>query len=879
MPLINQAHRARARIMGSGVITRILLLAMPPLATLLVLSGILMHQQLSRAKGYDRIAQLSSVTAEVGALVHELQRERGASGVVLGSKGLSFRTELALQRRSTDEQLTPLLMRVNAIVRKPSAELTRKVLAAQADLNRLAAIREKIDTLEIPPQDSFDYFTETIARLLEMVLESGAATQDPAASRTFVALFDLMHAKERAGQERATGAQGFAAGVFSPALLQRFSRLREEQNSFLKIFGSYATESQRAILQQRLAEPVNDEIEQMRQVAFSGGLKGQVGQIDGARWFNAATRRINLLREVEVALAGELLAAAKADSQAAREAFLFALAGLVAVIATITGISLAMAHGLARPIRRMTQIMSALAAGDNTVSVPNQGQNNEIGQMAAAVEVFRINAIVRQEREAQIAHMAQHDALTNLANRKLLHDRLEFAMTLVGRGGSATVLCIDLDGFKATNDTYGHLAGDHLLRITAERMQACVRETDTVARLGGDEFVIVQVGLIRADDAHTLAARLLKTVAQPVEVAGHQLTPRMSIGIAVAPVDGGNGEILMRNADIALYRAKADGGHTYRFFEPAMEARLLAKRQLEADLRVAMTTHSFELFYQPLVDGNTSVITGFEALIRWMHPTRGRVSPADFIPIAEETGLIVPLGEWILNSACDEAARWDRPLTVAVNLSSVQFKDRGLVAKVETALARSGLNPSRLELEITESVLLLDDEQNMKALHGLRQMGVRIALDDFGTGYSSLSYLRSFPFDKIKIDQSFIRDLGVTKDAQAIIRAVIMLGHSLGITITAEGVETVAQLALLRAEGCNQLQGYLFSPPSSSAYIQGLIERLQGSGAAMSGPVQDRDRVFMPSHNHSAAQLCPNSEGLASQPARLTREGKMSSAA
>jgi diguanylate cyclase (GGDEF)-like protein/PAS domain S-box-containing protein len=429
----------------------------------------------------------------------------------------------------------------------------------------------------------------------------------------------------------------------------------------------------------------------------------------------------------------------------------------------------------------------------------------------------------RKRAEARIEHMARHDALTNLANRTLFRNEMDEALARVRRRGSLAVLCLDLDHFKSVNDTLGHPVGDALLRAVTERLRACVRDGDTIARLGGDEFAILQIGLEKPEEASGLARRLIDTMGEPYDLGGHQVVIGTSIGIAVAPNDGEDPDQLLKNADMALYRAKNDGRGTYRFFEPEMDARLQARRALELDLRKALAQGEFELFYQPLVDLRSNEVSGCEALLRWHHPERGLVEPAEFIPLAEEIGLIVPLGEWVLRQACAEAVQWPNDVKVAVNLSPVQFKNRNLVQAVVRALAASGLSARRLELEITETVLLLENEATLATLHQLRELGVRISMDDFGTGYSSLSYLRSFPFDKIKIDRSFVRDLAEKQDSVAIIRAVAGLGSSLGITTTAEGVETIEQLNKVRAEGCTEVQGYFFSPPRRAKDIAGLF--------------------------------------------------------
>ena len=436
----------------------------------------------------------------------------------------------------------------------------------------------------------------------------------------------------------------------------------------------------------------------------------------------------------------------------------------------------------------------------------------------------------RKRIDAKIAHMARHDALTNLPNRVLFREQLEQALTGVDRTETLAVLYLDLDRFKRVNDALGHSIGDGLLRAVTERLQACLRATDTIARLGGDEFAIVQVGVQQPNHATVLATRLIEAISVPFDIDGHEIVIGTSVGIAVAPTDGNEPDQLLRNADMALYRAKGDGRSTYHFFQPEMDAQMQARRILELDLRKALIAGQFELYYQPLVDLKTNEIGGFEALVRWNHPERGLVSPADFIPLAEEIGLIVPLGEWVLKEACARAANWPGKLSIAVNLSPVQFGSRTLVLSVISALGASGLPASRLELEITETVLLQDSVATLQTLHQLRELGVRIAMDDFGTGYSSLSYLRTFPFDKIKIDRSFVGELGKDNDGLAIVRAIAGLGTSLGMITTAEGVETREQLEMLRTEGCSQVQGYFFSPPRPAKDIPALLQKL-GPGA------------------------------------------------
>ena len=431
----------------------------------------------------------------------------------------------------------------------------------------------------------------------------------------------------------------------------------------------------------------------------------------------------------------------------------------------------------------------------------------------------------RQRSEGRIAHMARHDALTDLPNRVLLRETLEHELKRVKRGECLAVLCLDLDQFKGVNDALGHPIGDELLKLVADRLRGCTREPDTVARLGGDEFAIIMTQMQQPNDAAVLSKRIGESIVKPYQIDGHTIVTDISIGISVAPFDAMEADPLLRNADMALYGAKADGRGTFRFFEPEMNTRMKARRELEMDLRKALVSKEFELFYQPLVSLQTNEINGFEALLRWNHPKRGLVGPADFIPVAEETGLIVPLGEWVLKAACYEAVDWPDNIKVAVNLSSAQLNNRNLLNVVIGALGETGMPARKLQLEITETMLLQNTFATLATLHELRKLGVQIALDDFGTGYSSLSYLRSFPFDKIKIDRSFIKDLSNGAEPVAIVQAVANLAKCLKMDSTAEGVETQQQADMLQAMGCTEMQGYLFSQPRPAREIRQYFAR------------------------------------------------------
>jgi diguanylate cyclase (GGDEF)-like protein len=437
----------------------------------------------------------------------------------------------------------------------------------------------------------------------------------------------------------------------------------------------------------------------------------------------------------------------------------------------------------------------------------------------------------RMAAEARIAHMARHDPLTDLPNRASLRDHLQQALARVHRGEMVALHYIDLDHFKNVNDTLGHLIGDELLKGAAGRLKSCVRETDIVARLGGDEFAVVQTKIERPNDAAILAQRIQEVIRQPFFIDGQEATVDASIGIAIAPTDGNGVEELVKSADIAVYAAKASGRSAYRFFELEMDERVKERRAIESGLRNALVNGEFKLYYQPIVNLQTNRISSFEALIRWFHPERGLIPPSDFIPVAEECGLIIAIGEWVMRQACHDAVGWPDDIKVAINLSPVQF-NKHLVRSVVSALASAGLPPRRLELEVTESVLMQNTFATLATLNQLHELGVKFSMDDFGTGYSSLSYLRSFPFDKIKIDRAFVRDLSEHENSTAIIRAVTLLAKSLDMMTTVEGVETEEQLERIRALGCTEMQGYLYSPPRNLDEISAMFLPPQAKAAS-----------------------------------------------
>jgi len=475
---------------------------------------------------------------------------------------------------------------------------------------------------------------------------------------------------------------------------------------------------------------------------------------------------------------------------------------------------------ITQPLARLDEAAGRLASGEH-VQVRVRGED-ELARLASS-----FNEMVGKiaEREQRITQLAFNDMLTGLPNRTMFQQQLEHHFRAAGSGSLFALHCLDLDQFKVINDTLGHPAGDTLLVEAGRRVQDAARG-HFVARLGGDEFVVLQTVGDDRDAIDRLARDILAAITQPIIIDGNEFAPSTSIGIAIAPQDGENGGSLLRSADLALYRAKEAGRGTYAFFEESLNERAQQRRQVEADLRLALERDEFELVYQPLFDLEHNRICSFEALLRWRHPKRGLVSPAEFVPVAEDTGLIVPLGAWVIREACLQASSWPDHVRVAVNVSAVQFHRGALNESILRALADSGLAPNRLEIEITESIFLEGGEA-LRLLHGLRSLGVRIALDDFGTGYSSLSYLQSFPFDKLKIDRSFIQNLLTRDGAIAIVHAITELANTLGMETTAEGVEETAQLMELRAHGCSSVQGYLFAEPM----VAGDVDKLFSEGS------------------------------------------------
>lgn len=495
-----------------------------------------------------------------------------------------------------------------------------------------------------------------------------------------------------------------------------------------------------------------------------------------------------------------------------------ALVGIILVL----GLGWRIARSVTEPLQELDAATRAIGEGrEVTLDV---GTDDEIGRLA---ESFTRMVAAIEEREREIIHVSLHDALTGLPNRKLFTEQL--ANCLARRRETERVLMayVDLDDFKMVNDTLGHPAGDALLRLVADHLREDLPDA-LVARLGGDEFAILIDGIEERENLGTIADRLQRSFDRQININGQAATCGASIGIAIAPSDSEDSTTLMKHADLALYRAKHEGKATYHFFEPALDEAARQRRQLELDLRAAIKEGGFALNFQPLYSLAEKRLTGFEALLRWHHPMRGRINPIDFIALAEETGLIIPIGEWVLREACHQASTWPDDVTVAVNVSPKQFAASGITSTVLSALSASGLPPHRLELEITESIFIADVDATLATLHSLRNLGVKIALDDFGTGYSSLSYLRSFPFDKVKIDRSFVEDLGTSTSGHAMIRAITTLANALGMETLAEGVEDIAQFEVLEREGCQNIQGYLFSRPVAADAVAVLLRERGG---------------------------------------------------
>ncbi len=595
------------------------------------------------------------------------------------------------------------------------------------------------------------------------------------------------------------------------------------------------------------AEGNEEEVAELQQLAIStASVPGAIEEIIALRQsgdVEAATERLSEFMEFQQ-LEGPFEKSASGERQqlaATRESatrvgdlafWLLVTSGAVAV-ATGAAASTIIARSILRPLSSLESTALAVADGRLETRAAATGPR-EFARLGASLNQMTealLDASKRRELEETIRHQAYHDALTDLPNRALFKDRLTVALAQANRSRQMfAVMFLDLDRFKAVNDTAGHAQGDRLLKIVAGQLKGLIREDDSLARVGGDEFTVL-LGITRIEDAITVAERILKSFQEPRALGGHEFRITASIGITLYPGDRGDAETLLRNADIAMYRAKEEGRNNYQIYTPAMNTLLLERLAVESDLRHALEREEFVIYYQPQVDMESGGITGLEALIRWEHPRRGLVPPLEFIPLAEETGLIAPIGEWVLRTACRQNRAWQDaglpPVRIAVNLSGRQFEQPGLVQTVAQVLAESGLAPRYLELEITESTAMRNVDYTARMLRELKGMGVRIAIDDFGTGYSSLGYLKRFPVDMLKIDQSFVRDLPDDENDAALAAGIIAMAHELKLEVIAEGVETEEQLAFLQRQRCDEMQGYLFSKPVPSDELERMLRRAE----------------------------------------------------
>lgn len=560
------------------------------------------------------------------------------------------------------------------------------------------------------------------------------------------------------------------------------------------------------------------------QIADAKDLPAWLAQARGGQMFerdegDRFLYRVSLVPALEQSLQPRLVLRHSLTATLAEYAglqYLLIALGLGAVM-LVVALSWRVARTVTGPLQKLDHATRMIGEGrDVELKIDT---DDEIGRLASSFNAM-VGAI--EERERKIIHVGLHDGLTNLPNRKLFIEQLDQALERLRDSERLMIIYVDLDNFKVINDTLGHPLGDALLRDVARHLKAELSQA-LVARFGGDEFAILIKHLGPDANLAALADQVQACFQRTVMLESHQAESSASLGIAVAPGDGTDGTTLMKNADLALYRAKGEGKAHYHFFEPGLDEEARLRRQMEVDMRTALRDGGFELYFQPLYSLEKERLTGFEALIRWPHPERGMISPADFIPLAEETGLIIPIGDWVVREACRQAATWPNDLSVAVNVSPKQFTAPGLAGTILQAMTNSGIAPKRLEIEITESIFIANVDKTLATLHGLRSLGVRIALDDFGTGYSSLSYLRSFPFDKLKIDRSFVADLATSDNAHAVIRAITTLAEALGMETLAEGVEEQDQLDVLRREGCQNIQGFLYSRPVASAEVVGLI--------------------------------------------------------
>jgi diguanylate cyclase (GGDEF)-like protein len=807
------------------------------------LGGWVLTQKIGEYALAGRIQNAVEIDALLFVVSDRIGQERPVVGdALLGDAPIDAPTtdRLARIRQSADAALQQVEARAEAVSYSGAAEQLAVVRKTRADL---AVWRAAVDAaLRLPrTQRDPDIFARFIASLNNIFDATSVALDlgDLAASHHDGASVELMALARHVWAVRAImGVRtvplmaAIDAGVpLTPTELEAQSSFDGELRANWTPITALARRLarfpglDRTIAVGRAASEAYERLCHAVMAAGRGGTNYPISALDLGRTVIRTAPLLLKIRDDALAAANDRVAASRRLALAN-----VLIAGIVlalTAIATITVLIL-LQRRIVSPMLALTNVIGRIAQLDFSVEIPDRERVDEIGQMATALEALRRGAVAGEENKAQIVRMARHDALTGLPNRVAMQEELEKAVAMGGRGQTSAVLCLDLDRFKAVNDTFGHPTGDLLLRAVADRLQACVRDVDSVSRLGGDEFVVLLVDLQESEQASRVAERIVKVMGEPFELDGQVASVGASVGIALTPMDANSAVTLLKRADTALYRAKQEGKNGWRFFQPEMDMHLQGRAALERDLRVALATDAFELAYQPQYllatdRQGTDMLCGFEALLRWRHPERGMISPAEFIPIAEETGLIEPIGTWVLRQACSEAVRWPDHVKLAVNLSGVQFRNPALADVVRQALADAGLAANRLEMEITETVLINNGAANLAILNEMHEMGVQIAMDDFGTGYSSLSTLRSFPFDQIKIDQSFVRDVSHLASAREIVRAIVALARSLSMTTTAEGVETPEQLAELRGQGCTYVQGYLFSKPVPPEVARRLI--------------------------------------------------------
>jgi diguanylate cyclase (GGDEF)-like protein len=812
------------------------------------LGGWLLTQAVVDYQRVSRLQRAVDIDLLWFSAADKLAVERPLTGdILLGqlSADAATKARLIAVRQDADHAIDGIERQILALSYPGARHQLEIVRETREDLRRW---RDKVSVMIFRPKSErephiFLHYVTALNALLER-LDSALDLGDVAASQEDGVTMDLVLLSRQAWSlRRVVGARSVPLMAAVDDAVGLAPRQLERQGRFEGTIEAQWAAAEAQVLRlpdypelpQALAAARGafNEHDVMCQSILEAGREGApypVAAADIAKSVARATPALVTIRDVA-------LAAARARARTNRRNAMIRVGGsatiLVLIVLAASGTIRLLKRRIVSPVLALTEIIDLLARRNFDVEIPATAHDDEIGRMAIALATLREGAILAAANEAKISHMARHDALTGLPNRIFLHERIEQAVAHAARGRPCALLCLDLDRFKAVNDTFGHPTGDALLMAVSQRLLHCVREVDTVSRLGGDEFVVLLVALVDIDDSSVVAQRITIAMNTPFEIDGHEIMIGVSLGIAVAPLDASSAVELLKNADTALYRAKQEEKGSFRYFKPEMHAKLQARANLEKDLRAAIQSNALELFFQPQYVLTTDRLCGFEALLRWRHPVRGMISPGEFVPLAEETGLIVPIGAWVLHQACREAMGWPGSLTVSVNLSAVQFQSSAVVNSVREALEASGLPAARLDLEITETVLLDKSGATMGILSELHELGATIAMDDFGTGYSSLSYLRSFPFDTIKIDQSFVRDLAERDDARAIIRAIVGLGQSLGMKTLAEGVETQEQLAHLRREGCDEAQGYLFSKPIPASDARILAHRSIASWPAL----------------------------------------------